>query len=298
MTELADYQWEIGDVDVDGVVIGAGTAFPVGSFRGTGMPDQRTQDTPAPQDDGGYFGADYLEPKDLEWSLGVKTPGDDEAAADLKALLQRVWTFDERRTPGAVMQVRCKMPGRPVRVAYGRPRKFDPIEDLVVVGWVPIEASFRMADPRFYADEAQQLTLGVVPPLTGGFHAPIVAPITLSPIDVADRPGWITCWGSELAWPQIRFVGRLVRPYWFDVTQSRYVELDLTIPDGRWIDVDTRPGRRTITWDDGSSAAGALTRRSTFAGLESGQHEIRFGALDADATAEMHMTWRDAYTSL
>ena len=74
----------------------------------------------------------------------------------------------------------------------------------------------------------------------------------------------------------------------------------LTLAAGRWVELDTRPGYRTVTWDNGGNASAYLTpgSRIDLFSLPPDTSEMRWTAFDNTNTARMRLTWRDAYIAL
>ncbi len=74
----------------------------------------------------------------------------------------------------------------------------------------------------------------------------------------------------------------------------------LTLTVGQWIEIDTRPGYRTITRENGGNALTLLApaSRIDLFSLPPGTSEMRWTAFDNTNTARMRLTWRDAYTAL
>lgn len=169
MTEpLTDYQYDLG-----GLIIGANTLVPVANVEGLGRVPVRTADVEPPHDDGLWLGADYYTGRTLRIDAAIKTPGNPAAALDLLAALERVHDDPALRlTGGATTTLRIKLPGRDVRVVFGRLRKAEPDLERLVHGWVPLDLEFLAADPLFYADrtEHMELPLGLI--AGGGFVAP------------------------------------------------------------------------------------------------------------------------------
>ncbi|MEU2453900.1 hypothetical protein ABZ605_27955 [Streptomyces sp. NPDC012765] len=293
---LKDHQHELG-----GVVIGAGTAVPIADIEGLGRPDVRTGDVDPPDDDGVWLGADYYAGRTVRIDAAIKTPGNQTAALDLLAALQRA--HDDRAlrlTGGATTDLRMKFPGRPVRVLQGRLRKMEPSLATLVHGWVPLDIEF-LADPLFYGDDIQQTVLPLGMISDGGFMAPVVAPIVVNPgPDANRRPGWISVDGAAPAWPVLRFTGPCSNPSVTHVQTGRVLQLNATIDSGDWIEIDTRPTWRSVLRRNGGNAAPLLSARSridTFV-LPTGRSELRWQAIDPTNTAQLTVSWRPAWPTL
>ena len=200
------------------------------------------------------------------------------------------------------MPLRMKRPGRPVKVLNGRLRKVDPEYAKVIHGYVPLDLEFIATDPTFYADadSTTEIPLGWL--TGGGFAAPVVAPIFVqSGTTSADRPGWVVNAGTGDAWPVIRITGPVATVTVTHVASGRQLVFPtLNLLAGEWIEIDTRPGYRTITRENGGNASTLLSAASRIDlfSLPPGQSEMRWTGFDNTNTARMRLTWRDAYTAL
>jgi hypothetical protein len=298
LLELDDWQYDLG-----GVLIGSGTAVNVIETSGLGRPPVRDNDTDQPSMDGQFAGPDYWSGRQVQFDAAIKIPGDPDACHDMVASLQAVSdTPSVRLVGGQGVTLRLKRPGRPVKQLTGRVRKLDPEYKQVIHGYVPIDLEFLAHDPTFYADEESTTEIPLGWLTGGGFAAPVTAPIYVQDGTVAaDRPGWVTNNGDADAWPIIRITGPCSNVSVIHVPTGRTLALPtLNLTAGRWVEIDTRPGYRTVTWDNGGNASAYLSpsSRIDLFSLTPGQSEMRWTAFDATNSARMRLTWRDAYTAL
>lgn len=324
MTELKNYQQELS-----GVVLGHGTKYPVQRLDGLGLPGVRAQDAPLPWDEGEIPGVDRLEAREVVWEGAVKVadnsnsvgnpedsnPYDDDsgdryaansddgyAAQAMDALAVLGDAFDAaptRATANAVTTLRIKMPGRPTRVLYGRPRRFDYDNTQLILGWVPFTASFRAFDPRFYDEAPTSLTLGLDISGTVGLTAPLVAPLTTAATHPSSRPGYLTVPGTAPTWPLVRIDGPCANPRVTNVRTGQSLGFAITLTAGQHLEVDTAPWNRTVLLN-GANASGALVRGSRIDrfSLDPGLTEFRYNAVDATVTSLLTLTARAAWRSL
>ncbi|WP_416520012.1 phage distal tail protein [Streptomyces achromogenes] len=296
--ELADWQYDVG-----GVVIGAGTNVNVIEVTGLGRPPVRDNDVDQPSMDGSFAGPDYWAARQVQFDAAIKIPGDASACYDTVAALQAATdAASVRLVGGQGMSLRIKRPGSPTKMLTVRARKLDPEYKQAIHGYVPLDIELLAHDPTFYADQdsTTEIPLGWL--TGGGFAAPVVAPIYVQDGTVAaDRPGWVTNGGTTDTWPIIRVTGPCANVSIIHVPTGRTLALPtLNLPVGRWIEIDTRPGYRTVTWDNGGNASSYLSpsSRIDLFSLPPGDSEMRWTAFDSSNTARLHLTWRDAYTAL
>ncbi|MFD3456832.1 hypothetical protein ACFWVC_32235 [Streptomyces sp. NPDC058691] len=299
MTALEDYQFDVGG----GLVIGSGTLLPVGEVTGFGAPELRTADVDNPTDDGGFPGVDLYGTRAVTIEAGIRTPDDPAAALDLLARLQQVTDVDGiRRTAGALAVLRVKWPGRDVKRLYGRWRRVEAVTMAqAVYGWIPLTLDFAALDPRWHADDSQALVLPLdISNDDEGFTAPVTAPITTGVSNPDERPGWVVNNGDKAGWPSVRIDGPVTNPKVWVVETGRYLQLQITLGAGEWIDIDTRPGTRWVLRNGSGNAATALTSgsRMDLFQIPPKRSEIRWTATDYTNTCRLTLSWRDAYTAL
>ncbi|WP_127361459.1 phage distal tail protein [Actinacidiphila soli] len=299
MTTLGDYQLDVGG----GLVIGSGTLLPIGEITGLGAPELRTEDVDNPTDDGGFPGVDLFGTRTVTIEAGIRTPDDPAAALDLLARLQQATGADAvRKTAGALAVLRAKWPGRDVKRLYGRWRRVETAAMAqAVYGWIPLTLDFAATDPRWHADDSQSLTLPLdISNDSQGFTAPVRAPITTGVSNPAERPGWVLNEGDLAAWPTVRIDGPVTNPKVWVVDTGRYLQLQISLAAGEWIDIDTRPGTRWVLRNGSGNAAPALTSgsRLDLFQIPPGKSEIRWTATDYTNTCRLTLSWRDAYTAL
>ncbi|MBD3550895.1 phage tail domain-containing protein [Streptomyces sp. SP18CM02] len=298
MPPLEDWQYELG-----GVLMGAGTPIQVIETTGLGRAPVRDADVDQPSMDGVFAGLDYYAARQVQIDAAIRIPGDPAACHDVVAALQADADDPAVRLAGGVtMPLRILRPGRPVKRLDGRLRRVDPEYKQVIHGYVPLDIEFIATDPGFYADEetTTEIPLGWL--TGGGFAAPVVAPIFVqSGTTAADRPGWAHNQGTGHAWPVIRITGPVANVSVIHSTSGRRLDLPtLNLAAGQWVEIDTRPGYRTVTRENGGNASTLLSpaSRIDLFSLPPGPSEFRWTGFDNTNTARLRLTWRDAYTAL
>ncbi|WP_274558041.1 phage distal tail protein [Streptomyces spiramyceticus] len=292
--------WQI---DFAGLLLGPDTPYAVSDVTGLGAPELRTQDVDSPVDDGAYPGVDFYGRRTVRIEAAIRTPGDPAAAADALARLhEAAATTSVRKAAGALAVLRLKWPGRDVRRLYGRVRRADAISTAkTIFGWIPLELEFAATDPRFHDDVQQSLIMPLdISQNVPGFKAPLVAPISTGVANPAARPGWVTNSGDLPAHPTIRITGPVTNPRLWIVETGRALELSMTLSEGEYVDIDTRPGRRWVLRNGSGSAQSALstTSRLDLFQIPTGRSELRWTATDYTNTCRLTVSWRNAYTAL
>lgn len=292
-----------GQLDLVGTVIGAGTTVQVRNIGGLGQPPVRDNDADQPSLDGAWPGPDYYAARSVQIDAAIRTPGNRAAALDMLAALQQpAHAAAVRLTAGATQSLRIAWPGRPTKRLFGRLRRVEPDVTRGVHGYIPLDIEFVATDPLWYADTAttEEIPLGWL--TGGGFAAPVVAPVYVQSGTVAaDRPGWVTNTGTTDTWPVIRITGPCAQATVTHVPTGRTLQFPtLNLLADQWIEIDTRPGYRTVVRENGGNALSSLapSSRLDLFSLPPGKSEMRWTAFDATNTARLRLTWRDAYTAL
>lgn len=261
-----------------------------------GTPEVQAADTDRPQSDGRAFGVDFYGGQSISFDLGVRAPSDAEVR-DVVAQFRNIWRADAvRMTPGAVAELRCQYAGRE-RGVFGRPRRFSPdFSDAAVNRYVQVLADFTCADDVFYGTADEAISFGIVPPSGGGLIAPLASPLatTLS----SDRSQGIHVVTEAPAWPVVTIYGPVTNPG-FNIGENIRMEVRVTLTEGEYVVIDTRPWARTALRNGTSTVAGAVRgTRLSKASVLSGAYEVGFRGLDPTGTARIKVAWRRAYASL
>lgn len=292
-----------GQIDLGGILLGPETPVNIIDLSGLGRAPVRDADVDQPSMDGTFAGLDYYASRQVQIDAAIKTPGDSEACEELLATMIDAYDDPAVRLSGGVgIPLRIKRPGRPVKRLTGRMRRFDPAYEQAKHGYMPLDIEFIAQDPTFYADTVTvtEIPLGWL--TGGGFASPVTSPIFVQDGSVAaDRPGWVHNLGTGAAWPVIRITGPCATVTVTNVETGRALSMPtLDLNAGQWVEIDTRPGYRTITRNNGGNASTLMSpgSRIDLFSLPVGQSEMRWTAFDNTNTARMRLTWRDAYTAL
>lgn len=300
---MPDLELIDGQIDLGGVLIGKGTTVNIIEMTGLGRPPVRDNDVDQPSMDGSWAGPDYWTSRQVQIDAAIRTPGDREACEAMLAILLQAYADPAvRLSGGAGIPLRIKRPGRPVKRLTGRVRKVDPEYAKVIYGYMPVDIEYVAHDPVWYADEESTTEIPLGWLTGGGFRAPVVAPIFVQDGAIAaDRPGWVTNTGTTDAWPVIRITGPCATVTVIHADSGRQLSFPtLDLDAGQWIEIDTRPGYRTVTRENGGNASTLMSpsSRIDLFSLPPGQSEMRWTAFDSTNTARMRLTWRNAYTAL
>ncbi|MFE7780272.1 phage distal tail protein [Streptomyces nigrescens] len=293
--ELEDGQHQLGSL-----LIGKGTPVTIAAIEGLGQPPLRTGDVEPAGEDGTWLGVDYYAGRTLRLDAAVKVPGDATTVWDVLASLQADADIPAvRGYGGTTMNLRLKFPGRPARTVRGRLRQLEPDVTRYRHGWVPCDIEFQAGDYLYYADEPETTSIPLGLLSTGGLTFPLEFPFVIEGDPAAvGRPGYLSVEGNASTWPVLRIDGPCSNPTVTHVASGRSLTVQATIADGEWVEIDTRPGWRTVLRNNGGGAPLTPQSRIDTFQLTPGINEIRWTATDNTLTSSLAVTWWPAYKAI
>jgi hypothetical protein len=295
-TALLDHQFEILRDGADsGVAFGLGRDIHVNADGfDPGTQDWLVQDQEDPFTGATRFGRDVRTGPTWAWSMHTNQTDEQTALAALEDLAD-AWSPEDLRN-GEPMVLRYAVGGRTRRV-YGRPRRFAaPPDNKILGGMIPVTADFKLTYPGFYDDEPEQVIVGLAYTSVGGFNFPVTFPVATKPGGF--QPGNSFVSGKRKTWPIIRFNGPVVNPELLGPTWN--LALTANIGEGHYIEIDTRPWRRTVTVDGTSFVPGALNPKTRLRDLflEPGDAAFGLRGTSGTGTGNCIIKWYPAYASM
>jgi phage-related protein len=293
--ELIDGQHELA-----GYLIGKDTPVVIATIEGLGRAPVRTSDTEPPGADGLWLGLDLFGGREVRIDAAIKVPGDEAGALAVHEALQNA-ADDEavRLAGGATTTLRLKFPGRPVRTVRGRVRKLDADLSQAKHGWIPLDIEFTATDQLFYADTADTTSIPLGSLTRGGLTFPLMFPFTIElTAGAVGRPGFLDVAGTAPTWPVLRVNGPCANPKITHVQTGRSLTVQGSLAAGEWVEIDTRPGWRTVLRDNGGGMPLTPQSRIDLFRLLPGMNEIHWTATDPTLTSSLAVTWWPAYKAL
>lgn len=266
-----------------------------------GSTDWAVQDSQNAQNGTTAFGRDRLLGPVWNWQLHINRSDETEALATLRSFRSAWHALHIRETPGKVIPLRFQLDGEQRRI-YGRPRRFEaPPDNKILSGYVPVSVDFKCVDGFVYDDVMQEVILQLGMDLEdegvdsgGGFIFPVIFPVvTLPPTRKQQQ---VEIGGDAPAYPIVRFNGPVVNPAL--VTNDWKLSLDLTIDEGQWVEVDTRPWMNTVLLNGNTSVAGKLGRRQRMSKIvfSPGRFQAKFTGYSI-STATCSVRWAPTWNS-
>lgn len=262
-----------------------------------GSTEVRSDDQAAPGRDGAIPVQDFL--GSATWAFDISTNREDLAGARASgAALESAWKDPAVRLNGTVkVPLSYEFDGEWRRV-YGRPGQFAGFaaDVLANLGVGKITADFRVLDPLHYDDDETSVVLTIVPATTGGLITPFIFPLS-TVRSSAPRAGIVNNTGDAATPLKVRFQGPISNP-WVRSSAGMEIGLNGSLAYDQTVTVDPLAG--TVTRQDGTPAAGLLTRKTQLTAtlLQPGPTELSFGGTDPTGTAKATLFWRNAHTSI
>lgn len=290
MPLLDEWTFEIG-----GVVFGHGTPLQVDDVS-FGDVSESVGDVELPGSDGLAMGVDTRGGRLITVEVSTDT-ADAAASRAAIAALAAVWDARSTRyTPRAVLELRMLLPGGGERAVLGRPRKFTPARLRERAdgreSWV---ATFQTTHDGFLAGEEESVTLSLIAAGGGGITWPVTWPVVWAP--GAERQDTVVNAGDLVAWPVITIRGPVAQPALSLVGTGLTLQLDTSLAYDQVVTVDTRPGYRTVTRQDGASLAGSV-RGASLADffLAPGSTVIHYSGTDLSGQSSATVSWRPVFS--
>ncbi len=278
---LNDWQLE-----VDGLVIGAGTPYIITGIEGLGIPDVNSSDLPRPHRGGSFQGFDQVGARPITISMIVTGTDSLDCKANLDALAS-VWYLHQGE---ADRPMTVKLPGTVEKYVIGRPRRlaYDNLAHLKSRN-VTVTAEYFSHLPAVYSSVEYSPVVNL-PVQSGGQTFPQVFPLAFGSGESGVTE--IVNAGNYTVSPVVRIYGQCVNPRIEHVDSGKIIDLATTINTGDWIDVDM--DARTILLNGTASRRIALRGGSQFWDLLPGSQGVRFLA-DSYSGAYVTVTYRDSY---
>lgn len=288
---LGDLQWSLNDT----VVMGPGTEYNVQTFT-VGTASTRTQDAERDDGDGEDFGVDTRGGRLI--TLAVNTDLYTEAEGlDALDRFEAAWDDEETRAvPGAVSILRWRR-GTRVRRAYGRARDCLPDHGRDWTGNIPITATFKTADGRFYDDTENVEWVDLSPDESEGLIGDLIGDLVSSGDGSGSRG--FRLGGSRPAWIPIVIHGPIINPS-VEIVGQWTVRLTSTLGEGEYVLIDPTPWSRDVRTASGANAAGDLTADSPLLSqmkLRPGLHSAVLRGNDPTGTARAAIYLRNCHAS-
>lgn len=268
---MPDVEQTFTFIDPDGVEfplttdLGTGTNVEFG-VEGRGMPRVESVIERVPQQSGGRRRETTFGVREVVVPLELLGASASDLRVRLRALLR---AFDPTRGDSVL---RCVAPDGMVRqIGCRYDSGMEVVESLDLLGNVQRAAVvFRAADPFWYDTAVTGQSFGP----TQAFFFPIL-PLRLSGSEVYASADVIND-GDVLTWPTWTITGPGNNPVLRNLTTGKRIDLTgVSLAAGESINVDTRPGRKTVSSGVGANLYGSMTTTSSLWPLVKGTNTIR-----------------------
>ncbi len=232
------------------------------------------------------------------WGFDLHVDQSDPATAlvALAELREAWWNEETEDTPGAFDTLRYRLAGRTRRV-YGRARRWTPtLNNTLMSGHVAVTADFEVMDPFFYDDVIQRVPVSYTgAPPVAGIQAPLTAPL-IGQGQGNEQYGVVEIGGTRPTWIIVTFKKSQVNP-WVQLGGWR-LQLNDTLSSDDEVVADSRPLARSILRNGTGRVRMSNTSRLGAMKLPPGRYALGYGALAADSSASVEVSWYNAHKSI
>ncbi|MDG4796220.1 hypothetical protein [Micromonospora sp. WMMD1082] len=177
---------------------------------------------------------------------------------------------------------------------WGRPRMVEPTMDLLGVGKAWVRAAFVALDPMIYSATEHEVGPVSLPTWSGGLTVPLTVPFTVPATQVGGLDDLSTAGTVEVGL-RLRVDGPVPQPR-ITITDpdgaATTLRVDITVPSGQWLDIDTQARTVLLNGDPAASRRGQAV--GEFPLLQLGTSQLRFAAAE-EAAGTLSVRWRDGW---
>jgi len=276
--DLVTQPWQ---VELNGLLMGAGSSYVVAAFDPWSAPMIRPADAPRSQRHGIYTGRDWLSERMVELQLRVAASTDAAEQAARRALAG-AWKPSADGVP--VPLVWMEDDGVDY-VLFGAARGVE----TALAPTMPSVCRFVASDPRIYRLQLRSASSGL-PTITGGLTFPASSPFVFGTAGTGGLLNATNAGTIETPW-RVTFTGPLVAPQLSHTGQALTLAFTGTLAAGETLVVDS--AARTVLLNGTTSRYSWLTSLSSWWTLEPGPNTLQFAA--ASGTGSVSISYRDAY---
>ena len=284
MTITADFQ-----IELDGLLLGAGTPYNLVSIDGLAVPPVRTSDSTLQRRHGVAAGDDFVGGRGVVIGVELLANGVDEDIDAIASALQDVLV------PGkSDVVLEFQLPGRAGggrRRITCRPRAHADPHDLRRAHGIPtFLVEFFAPDPRIYDATPGSVTTNL-PTSGSGSSFPWTFPVNFG--GTTDSGSVVvTNEGNFDALPVFRIDGPVVNPEIENVTTGETLSLTIDVDAADFLEIDT--AAPSVLLNGTASRFPNVSTASVFPRLAPGDNELRFRAT-TDTAATLKTDWRSAW---
>lgn len=144
-----------------------------------------------------------------------------------------------------------------------------------------------------YEEHSQEFTISNFA-FSGGFSFPMSFPLTFTGVTTGGQ--YVSNAGNVGAHPRFRIVGPVQNPVITNYDTGESIVVTYSLNDGEYMDIETRPGRRYLKVNGGSSRWGAIEAGQTsWFELQPGNTDLRFSAFSSTVDTRLIVSWRDTW---
>lgn len=283
-----------GQVEWKGVLLGPGTSLRTVGLGGLqDLPGMRNSGTaPIEGFHGSFPTPALLDRRYVTWDyLIAQPPALARAAVDT---LQSVTTLPEPGPAAPESPLCLQIDGRRWLMLAQVIRRSIPVDPDYALGVMRGSVQWVCSDPRLFQLPQRTASTGLPTAGSGGLVFPLVFPLFFG-TGTAGGQVLLDNTSRAEAWPTFRLTGPALGPVITDLDRGSVLRFDptWTLPAGQTIEIDTRPGYRTVLFTpSGVSVSARLFTRQWFS-IPAGSSGLRvgFSAGSYDVNAQLAALW-------
>lgn len=255
-------------------------------MNGREMPAWKLLGDEAPLADGSQVRLAKSTSRDLDLPLLVRCQS---RAALQQKLRELAWAFNPRRGDGKLRVTSADGIQRVLTCRYIRGLD---TEDNGL-SWKKVILTLRAFEP--YWDAAAETSQNISAGAVSAFFP--IFPLLLM-VSGLFATATIVNGGDAAAWPIWTIYGPGANPKIINVTSGKRFELGLSLQSNQHVEIDTRPGRKTVTLSTGESVFHLLSAASSLWELEVGSNAVRIELDGNDSNSCVRLRYTERYLSV
>ncbi len=281
---------QISWVDVDGneyLLTNIPSIGPLAGRRGVYMPPISFQEEEVPLQPGARLRRVRVSTREIDLPLRIEAVSDSEFRSTLRAWLHR---FNPARGDGKLRIVAPDGSERELICRYADGLMGEERSEIAGPYWQEMVLVFRAVDPYWYARNAVVATF-VAGAVAGWFP---LFPLRLASSSIFTDTA-VDNIGDVEAWPEWQITGPGSNLVLRNLSTGKLLSLTVALAAGETVNIDTRPGRKTVKRGNGANLFGSLSATSSLWPLQRGVNSVRIELSGSTVASSVQLSYIPRY---